>query len=54
MHPFAWLGFGLPGLWLVLTVGFGTAVFAVHLLLVAAGVFLILGVPLRAWRRPKT
>lgn len=54
MHPFAWLGFVLLGLWFVLTVGFGTVVFAVHLLLIAAGVFLILGVALRASRRPKT
>jgi hypothetical protein len=51
MHPSSWLGVVLPGLWFVRTVGFGTAVFAVHLLLIGAGVFLILGLALRASRR---
>ena len=51
MHPFACLGFVLLGLWFVLKVGFRITAFAVHLLLIGAGVFLILGLVLRAWRR---
>ncbi len=51
MHPLLWLGIVLIALWLLLWLVFEVVSFAVHLLLIAAVVFVVWGLVKRGARK---